>query len=276
MAAFADQILGLRVAVKSTDGTLFFVNYEVSVYEAQVSIDFPNGQPNDGLTCVGQVFVIRNVNEFLDQFFHGSNSQNFPGGRVSRDSMSCDTFSNDAEALFKPSVSCILIKTLRPSQPSVVDFAKLFVAGAAVFVPATNESCRYTNMTNFLISAIATILKLRSIKSRLLNKANHFSDSSMTQQATYDMYYLAVKALAEHCLCKLHVHKAKATEEMATWQNYCSVDVVETFLVISCYLGCLSLEGEILPKCSGILKIYTDLNSDKTYSYLLQPRVFDS
>ena len=272
VAAFADQILGLRVAVRSIEGAILTMTYDSSVATAQVNLQFCNDLPSESIACVGRVFYVPHGNDFIQQCFHGLanlassslNSQPFLGGRVKWDVMFRETFGKDADDLFSPSPSSTNSFAKILVEPLGLDhhFAQLFVAGAAVYTFFTPEACRYGNPTEFVLAAMSSIPELCPHRQKLLNAASHYTKFPSTKNVAYEQYRGAGKALTRQCHCPTH---SKVLLSENGFQNgvqgvYCLPRIAETALVLAYLLGSLLLHEPLMPKRYGILNIYKDLS----------------
>ena len=263
VAAFADQILGLRVAVRSIDGAILSMNYDSSVATAQINLQFCNDLPSESIACVGRIFYVRHGNDFIQQCFHGlvnlssSNLDRVPfvGGRVKWDVMFHDTFGNDADDLLSPSTK-FFVKIL--AEPLGLDdhFAQLFVAGAAFYTFFTAEACRYENPTDFVLVAINSIPELRPLRRKLLETAGHYNKTSTTRTFVFEEYLSARRHLTSRCDCPRHA--TEYLRKSGVQAVYCLPRIAQTALVLSYLLGCLSLHEPLMPKRLGLLRIYND------------------
>ena len=264
VAAFADQILGLKVTVRSTDGAILSMNYDSSLAIAQINIQFCDDLPSESLACIGRVFYVRHGDDFIQQCFHGlsnlssSNLDRVPfiGGRLKWDAMFRGTFGTDADDLFSPSTRSI-VNIL--AEPLGLDdhFAQQFVAGAAFYTFFTAEACRYENPTQFVLSAISSIPELCPLRQKLLEAASQYTKTSTTQMVVFKNYSRARRQLTSRCSCPLH---AKEYLRKSGFQKvYCLPRIATTALVLTHVLGSLSLHEPLLPKRTGILRIYNDI-----------------
>ena len=113
VAAFADKILGLRVAVWSIDGAILSMNYDSSVATAQINLQFCDDLPDKSISCTRRVFYVRNGHDFIKQCFPGGEMDHKDihviAGRFKWDAMFRETFGKDAEILFSPSSAKFLL-----------------------------------------------------------------------------------------------------------------------------------------------------------------------
>ena len=260
VAAYADQILGLKVAVRSDEGAMLWMNYDGSVDQGQISLQFCDRESTEAINCVGRMFYVRNGDEFIHQYFRGVESIHsttmqgtpFLGGRVQWDSMFSETFGRDFEDLVNFSTPH------RPSAPLIHDklsapddvFARLFIAGAAFLVFHTTEACRYRDITQFVLSALSSVPELRPCKHRLLDPALHIIFSAMSIDELSCQYRKSRGILARTYPSLDHGQPPR---------TFCLAKVTETILAMTSLLGRLAMESSLLPKRSGILKIYNDL-----------------
>ena len=252
VAAFADQILGLKVAVRSDEGAILWMNYDGSVDQGHISLQLCNREPTEAISCVGRIFYVRHGDEFIQQCFQGLKDLNvmesmpFLGGSVQWDSMFSETFGKDFEDL---------INLSPPPGPSILStpedkFARLFIAGAAFFVLHTPEACRYKDLMEFVLSAMSSIPEFRPCKHKLLDPAIQRKASAMSLEELSEEYNHIRNILArEHSEFVEQYHR----------KSFCLATITETILIMSYLLGRLTLEGSLLPKRSGILKIYNDI-----------------
>ena len=181
VAAFADQIPGLKVAVRSHEGAMLWMKYDESVDQGQISLQFCNMEPTEAITCVGRMFYIRCGHEFIRECFRGreniiataSMHTAFLGGRVQWDTMLSETFGRDFEDLVNIPTVCPAARPVNGNEVSAPAdmFAQLFLAGAAYFVFHTTEACRYRDITEFVLSAMSSIPELPPCKHKLLDPA---------------------------------------------------------------------------------------------------------
>ena len=275
VAAFADQILGLKVAVRSDEGAMLWMNYDGSIDQGHISLQFCNREPTEAISCVGRIFYVRHGDEFIQQCFQDPTDLNylrmestpFLGGRVQWDSMFSETFGRDFENLINlspiPGPSII-------STPEDI-FARLFIAGAAFFVFHTTEACRYKDIMEFVLSAMSSIPELRPCKHKLLDPAIQLKVSAMSLDQLSDEYKHVRAILARDSSDVYQQHRRRP---------FCLARITETIVIMSYLLGRLTLEGSLLPKWSGILKIYNDIprNSDRlvdgSKSFRLQAQLY--
>ena len=268
VAAFADQILGLKVAVRSDEGAILWTNYDASFDQGHISLQFCTREPTEAISCVGRIFYVRHGDEFIQQCFQGLKDLNdsrmgsmpFLGGRVQWDSMFSETFGKDFEHLIylPEEYSDPYSKPLVLSTPDD-RFALLFVAGAAFFVHHTTEACRYKAVMEFMLSAINSIPELQTCKHRLLDPALQHWASAMSVEDLSEVYLLRRDLLArDRSVFDKQYHPT----------TFCLARITETILIMSYLLGRLTLDSLLLPKRSGILKIYNEspISPEKGYS----------
>ena len=259
VAAFADQILGLKVAVRSDEGGMLWMNYDGSVDQGHISLQFCNRELTEAINCVGRIFYVRHGDEFIKQCFKDPTgftdfrmeSTPFLGGRVQWDSMFSETFGRDFEDLINLSVE----HSNPLPGPSIIStpedtFARLFIAGAAFFVFHTTESCRYKDIMEFVLSAMSSIPELRPCKHRLLDPAIQLKVSAMSLDELSNEYNCNRSILARgHSVFDRQYHA----------RVFCRARITDTIIIMSYLLGRLTLESSLLPKRSGILNIYNDI-----------------
>lgn len=269
VAAFADQILGLRVTVRSTDGAVLSMNYDSSVAIAQINLQFCDDLPSESLACVGRVFYVRYGDDFIQQCFHGLANLSsshldrvpFIGGRLKWDAMFHGTFGKDADDLFSPSPRSFgfgpFVKIT--AEPLGLDdhFAQLFVSGAAFYTFFTAEACRYENPTDFVVAAMDSVPELRPTRQKLLETATHYMKTSTTQETVFKNYSRARIQLTLRCRCP--VHEKEYLRKSGVQAVYCLPRIATTALVLSYLLGSLLLHEPLMPKRLGFLKIYRDI-----------------
>lgn len=264
VAAFADQILGLRVTVRSNDGAVLSMNYDSSVAIAQISLQFCDDLPSDRLACVGRVFYVRHGDDFIQQCFQGLANLSsstldrvpFVGGRLKWDAMFHETFGKDADDLFSPSTrSSVEII----AEPLGLDdhFAQLFVSGAAFYTFFTADACRYENPTDFVLAAMDSVPELRPLRPKLLETASHYIKTSTTQMSVFKKYSRARRQLTSRCRCP--VHAKEYLRKSGVQAIYCLPRIATTTLALSYYLGSLLLHDHLMPKRIGFLRIYSDI-----------------
>ena len=252
VAVFADQILGLKVSVRSDEGAMLWRNYDGSVDQGQISLQFCNRESPEAIKCVGQKFYLRHGNEFIKKCFLGPEgfhsatmeSAPFLGGRVPWDSMFSETFGRDFEDLHH-----LLDERSQYGEFSArADiFERLFITGAAFFVFHTAEACRYRNITDFVLSAMDFIPELQSWKQKLLDPAFQCRFSAMSLDELSSEYEQSRSILAR---------VGFASNEQNQSRIYCLAKITDTMIIMSYLFGRLDLEDPILPKRSGILSIY--------------------
>ena len=71
VAAFADQVLGLKVAVRSDEGAMLWTNFDGSIDQGHISLQFCKNEPTEAISCVGRIFYVRHGDEFIRQCFLG-------------------------------------------------------------------------------------------------------------------------------------------------------------------------------------------------------------
>ena len=254
VAAFADQVLGLKVAVRSDEGAMLWTNFDGSIDQGHISVQFCNNEPTEAISCVGRIFYVRHGDEFIRQCFQVGNfgfnpSMSFQGGRIQWTSMFSEAFGEDFEDLMNLSVqySDPLPGLAAPAE----NFAHLFLIGAAFYVFHTSESCRYRDITEFVLSAMTSIPELRQCKHKLLDTALQVRFSAMS----IDELSLEYEHNRSNLACNFP-------------GVFCGARMTETIIIMSYLLGRLTLEGSLLPKRSGILRIYNDIrNSSDTDIY---------
>lgn len=261
IAAFADQVLGLKVAVRSDEGAILWMNYDESVDQGHISLQFCNREPTKAISCVGWIFYVRHGDEFIQQFFQGLKDIDhfriegmpFLGGRVQWNSMFSETFGRDFEDLINLSVEHSNPLPV-PSMISTPEdnFARLFIAGAAFLVFHTNEACRYKDIMKFVLSAMSCIPEIRPCKHILLDPAIQLKASAMTLDELCKEYnHIRDILTRENCVL----------DQQNSRRTFCLAKITETIIIMSYLLGRLTLEGSLLPKWSGILQIYNDIPS---------------
>ena len=260
VAAFADQILGLNVAVRCEEGDMLWMNYDGSVDQGQISLQFCDRESTEAISCVGRMFYVRHGDEFIQQCFQGLEGIHnstmggtpFLGGRVQWDSMFSETFGRDFEDLVnlstahRPSPHLVYGKLSAPDDV----FAQLFIAGAAFFVFHTTEACRYRDITQFVLSAMSSIPELRPCKHRLLDPELHIIISAMSVDELSRQYKRSRDILARHIT---------VFDQQNHPRTFCLATITETIITMTYLFGRLALESSLLPKRSGILNIYNDL-----------------
>ena len=235
------------------------MNYDGSVDQGHISLQYCNREPTEAIRCVGRIFYVRHGDEFIQQCFQGLKDLNdsgmesmpFLGGRIQWDSMFSETFGKDFEDLINlslehsnplPGPEIILVLEDR--------FARLFIVGAAFFVLHTTEACRYKDIMEFVLSAMSSIPELRPCKHKLLDPAIQHKASAMSLEELSEEYKnIRIILNREHL----------AVDEQYHRRSFCLATITETILIMSYLLGRLTLEGSLLPKRSGILKIYNDI-----------------
>lgn len=253
VAAFADQVLGLKVAVRSDEGAMPWMNYDGSVDQGQISLCSCDRESTKAISCVGRMFYVRHGYEFIRECFEGrgniissaSGCTAFLGGRMQWDTMFSETFGRDFEDLVNisavyPAASPVIGKEL--SAP-VDMFAQMFLAGAAYFVFHTTEACRYRDITEFVLSAMSAIPELRPCKHRLLDPTLHIIFSAMSLEELCLKYGRSSDVIAR-------------PYERDPRRNFCRAQITQTIVILTYLLGRIALEGSLLPKRSGILNIY--------------------
>ena len=251
VAAFADQVLGLKVAVRSDEGAMLWTNFDGSIDQGHISLQFCSNEPTEAISCVGRIFYVRHGDEFIRQCFLGLGnfgfgpSMPFQGGRIQWDSMFSEAFGEDFKDLINFSVedSDPLPGSGTLAAPAD-NFARLFLIGAAFYVFHTSEACRYRDITEFVLSAMSSIPELRQCKHRLLDTALQVRFSAMSIDELSLEYEHSRSNLARN------------------FPGYfCGARITETITIMSYLLGRLTLEGSLLPKRSGILRIYNDAHA---------------
>lgn len=273
VAAFADQILGLKVAVRSDEGAMLWMNYDGSVDQGQISLQFCDRQSTEAISCVGRMFYVRDGYHFIEQCFQGLDldldrihnttmeGKSFLGGRIQWDSMLSETFGRDFEDLVNlptpqhRSPPSLIHKKISP--PDDV-FAQLFIAGAAFFVFHTPEACRYRDITQFVLSAMSAIPELRPCKHRLLDPALHKIFSAMSVDEL-PCQYERIRVILARPYSIIDHEKPTRT--------FCLATITETILTMTYLFGRLTMESSLLPKRSGILRIYYDLPEPSGYGF---------
>ena len=278
VAAFADQILGLRVAVRSIDGAVLSMNYDSSIKTAQIDLRFCNDVPGNSISCTSRIFCVRYGNDFIKKCFVGFSiggleNDFFVAGRVKWDSMFRETFGKDAEDLLSPSSAKPFVRIL--PEPLGLDdhFAQLFAASAAIYTFSTNEEPRYANSTDFVLVAMSSIPELCPHRQKLLKAASqytklpaaksHFAERYNIVLYAYHHYSEAKRELGTRCTCSSH--RITDLGRLSCQRVYCLPKIAETAFALSCYLGSLSLHEPLMPKRYGIHSIYNDLRGLSFY-----------
>ena len=238
---------------------MLWMNYDGSVDQGHISLQFCNKEPAEAISCVGRIFNVRHGNEFIQHCFrYQGNRQSstvatmpFQAGRVQWDSMFSETFGSDFDDLMKISVDHSDPPPRSPTFSAPAEnFSRLFIAGAAFFVFHTTEASRYRDVAEFVLSAMSSIPELRPCKHRLLDNAIHVEFSAMTLDELSIEYRNVRSALAL---------TRSANDHQFTRRAFCLAKITETVAIMSYLLGRLALEGSLLPNRSGILKIYDDI-----------------
>ena len=259
VGVFADFVLGLRVSVRASEGQTLFVNFDTSTAQAQIELEIGNGLPEDRMACIGRSFSLRNGNDFIRNFFHGNernySTELFLGGKLPWSSVLRDTFGATAENLLNAqsvppmNLSRVLHVPITLGQA----FVEFFVAGAAFYTQKTIECTRYTSMHDFVSSATAHITELEPLKQHLLRAASQWGSDG---RHFYDRFFRAFLALCGRCRCVKHMDRSL---DRHLDEQFCSVVVAETILVLSYLLGRTIIVGSLNPRRAGLLGIYRDI-----------------
>lgn len=285
VAAYADFVLGLRVAVRGDDHQALSINFDGSIRKAQVNVTFyrqafrGDETPSHGITCVSRTFFLRGGDVFIQQYFHGlgyvtadcAANEPFLGGRVNRNTMLCETFGRDAEDLLrqtpesspdesKPSSDCTHTLSLNEVSNLNDAFVGFFVAGAAFYTCLTTESTRYANVQDFILSATTRLPELTPLKGKLSQVASQLNLSEMSSRELCAGYFHARKALTIRCRCPEHNVRIFSFEVQRRSQ-FCLARIAEIYLSMSYLTGRLHLEVPLNPRRHGILRLYEDMRA---------------
>lgn len=304
VAAYADFVLGLRVAVMGNQTPIPSTNFDESTKKAQVSIQFYNGVSKDGEmynisnTGVIQTFFLRGGVDFGQRYFSGygyftkksSVNGSFLGGRLSWVTMLRDTFGRDAEDLLReppepydnPQLGGQALSPIKEVMEINAAFLRFFVAGAAFYAYVTTESGRYTNVQEFIISATHLLPELSHLKVKLLLAAGRLNASRMPSIEICSEYLKVRHELVKMCNCSEHVRTALMDKHA---RKFCLARVAEACLWMSYLTGRLRLNDIIHPRRLGILRLYEDTrafskkfdgNTDKKQDFIASKIIRDS
>lgn len=249
--------------VRSQDESLVFANFDIREKNAQIIVYFADDLPSEGLSCVGRVFYIRQGYDFVRQCFHQSYVNSFHlGGRVEFKSMLQETFGWFAAALISPQPQSWWSGTsLMPAQKLDDFFVSLYLAGAVAYVSWTAEKCRYQSSIDFLRSAFAWIPELRQNEARLLETARHYDTHRPKRQEIVDTYYAARAGIQSQCRCEDYVDSKQAG--VGHFSKVCFARLADLLLLLSFLFGRLTLHGRLLPKRTGIWRLYESMTTNR-------------
>ena len=269
IAVFADYVLGLRVAVRGSDGEFLSMNFDGSSAKAQVLVEFGDTTQRDGIACLGRVFILRCGHDFVTRCFHrlgyvANEREPLMGGRVSWSTIFGDTFGRDAYDLLKlaplkfESIPRVREKRspfdrTRPTEELGnlgEAFVRLFATGAAFYAYFTTEVTRYRSTQEFIISAASHLSELAPLRETLLRAASMKDFDAMPLNTICHEYTSARDSLTACCQC------AKHGSLKGIHGRYCLPAITEVCLYISYLTGRLLLEVPIDPRRSAVFKLY--------------------
>ena len=167
---FCDLILGLRVQLLRSDGTLVFASQAATEDRPQVRFHFGTGISNIAIKCIGRIITLKSE-EFVSRWHRDVDpSYAVLTGRLDWKTMISDSFDNVAE---------ILTVGGRGSRP----FARLFSAAAMFYCHSRLES-RYRQPEDFIEQAVLSIPELQPIHEILLEEVKEIM-SLGSAAATY-------------------------------------------------------------------------------------------
>ncbi|CAI6339208.1 unnamed protein product [Periconia digitata] len=174
IAAWADFLLGLRVLVRDSQGTVVYANFNVQETYAQVNIAFLH-QDEGRMLVVQTSHVLRSGTEFIQKSFGRQRlstiwgaDYKFSCGRVQWDTMFSDTFGPSFQILFgrtnsSPSSSFGPLESHAPDlfleYPQIVE--RIFALAAILLVNSNESSVCATSASRYCMRAMGSIPELR-------------------------------------------------------------------------------------------------------------------
>lgn len=220
---FCDLLLGLRVQVLRSDGTLVFASQAAIGDKPQIRFLVGIGNNADAIICTGRIITLKSE-EFVSRWHRNVDlSYAAVTGRLDWKTMICDSFDNVAD---------ILTIEGRGTRP----FARLFSA-AAVFYCHGRLASRYRQPEDFIQQAVLSIPELRPVHGILLQEA----------KTPIDLGSAAVKYRT-------------ALRDLGYIQNGADSLACETIIVLAFLLGETFLDDSLQPTTSGIRHLFVKLS----------------
>lgn len=220
---FCDLLLGLRVQLLRSDGTLVFASQGAIGDKPQIRFLVGIGNNTDAIMCTGRIITLKSE-EFVSRW-HRDVDPLYAAvtGRLDWKTMICDSFDNVAD---------ILTIKGRGTWP----FARLFSA-AAVFYCHGRLASRYRQPEDFIQQAVLSIPELRPVHGILLQEAKN----------PIDLGSAAVKYWA-------------ALQDLRHIQNGTDSLACETIIVLAFLLGETFLDDSLQPTTFGIRHLFVRLS----------------
>lgn len=220
---FCDLLLGLRVQLLRSDGTLVFASQAAIGDKPQIRFLVGIGNNTNAIMCTGRIITLKSE-EFVSRW-HRDVDPSYAAvtGRLDWKTMICDSFDNVAD---------ILTIKGRGTWP----FARLFSA-AAVFYCHGRLASRYRQPEDFIQQAVLSIPELRPVHGILLQEAKN----------PIDLGSAAVKYWA-------------ALQDLGRIQNGTDSLACETIIVLAFLLGETFLDDSLQPTTFGIRHLFVKLS----------------
>lgn len=220
---FCDLLLGLRVQLLRSDGSLVFASQAAIGDKPQIRFLVGIGNNTDAIMCTGRNITLKSE-EFVSRWHrHVDPSYSAVTGRLDWKTMICDSFDNVAD---------ILTIEGRGTRP----FARLFSA-AAVFYCHGRLEFRYRQPEDFIQQAVLSIPELRPVHGILLQEA----------ETPIDLGSAAVKYWT-------------ALRDLGHIQNGADSLACETIIVLAFLLGETFLDDSLQPTTFGIRHLFVKLS----------------
>ena len=261
LAAYTENVLGLRVRLQNASDELLFVNHGIDT-NCQVFFKLSDGDILPGsLQCTRQIYRISDGREFVRQSFGGIRNVSqveatqaadalFLEGRVHWATLFQDTFGQDLNHLLNPTERYNWLRSAvaRSNVPSTnLGAAALDLLGyAANYVMAFPESQIYGDCVGFLQAMLDLFPELEVFGEHLLQRCRQLLQDPKADHVLN--YRAAKKAVRSLCGC-------------ARRNSYCVLRIADLVVILTLIVGRLELESPMLPCRAGIRKLYRDLSS---------------
>ncbi|KIW22389.1 uncharacterized protein PV07_12279 [Cladophialophora immunda] len=277
VAAWAEFVLGLRVLVRSQDGSLLYINYDTRLHSGQVILEFQGeGQPTASLECVAQTIFVRSGTSFINECFGNQQSRlpdvTFLGGRLEWDSMLSQTFfddfldlvgvedtdSEDIEMPPEPQLPSLSgVTQYRNRLPAL--FARSFTLGCAILVFHTPLIQRFGDLRSFLGFILDQLLELRPAQARLFRESTVLEETGLSTFAGLKYEYsTSLSPICLACSCYLCLKnepkpRSRTTRKKRQW---CMIGITEVSLRLAFLLSNLVLNSPLRPKGVALMNMY--------------------
>jgi len=279
LAAWADFVLGLRVMVRDTNGSVVYANYDIKETFAQININFLADESTTSIVCINSSHLIRSGAEFIRQCFGrekliASNSSDlvFSCGRVQRDTMFSDTFGESFKSLVRkprqetsaqlPIFGGVFrlptagLLTNQNGDEGIFAkraiFVEIVAISAAIFVAKGVTTMHHRSAASYILHACQTVPELCQCKEDLLMAVTNAKDSNYVDiQSLYNGYLAACCRLRNLCGCQRHRDQLQPSRN-----EHCLIALTETLVFLTFLFDRLIMDTPLMPTFYGLQLIF--------------------